>query len=124
MTKLSTQFSQVDSEMRQAIAAKKCWRCGYFQDTVTALQDSSAIHQKLADLLEESRSLFEPKRYDCLGCDICWPAVAQNLAAEIDPAVAEGGTAPQWNLNSVKAGRRCPVTIRWCVCRPLSLFVH
>jgi tetrahydromethanopterin S-methyltransferase subunit A len=91
MTKLSTQFSQVDSEMHQAIAAKKCWRCGCFQDTVTALQDSSAIHQKLADLLEESRSLFEPKRYDCLGCDICWPAVAQNLAAEIDPAVAEGG---------------------------------
>jgi tetrahydromethanopterin S-methyltransferase subunit A len=91
MTKLSTQFSQVESEMRQAIAAKKCWRCGCFLNTVTALQDSPVIHQKLDDLLEESRSLFEPKRYDCLGCDICWPAVAQNLAAEIDPAVAEGG---------------------------------
>lgn len=91
MTKSPTQLRQIEQELRQAMAAKKCWRCGCFQDTIDALQGSAVIHADLASLLEEARSLFEPKRYDCLGCDICWPAVAQNLAAELDPVVAEGG---------------------------------
>lgn len=90
MTKSPTQLSQIEHELDQAIAAKKCWRCGCFQDTVDTLQGSAIIHTDLASLLEEARTLFEPKRYDCLGCEICWPAVAQNLAADLDPAVAEG----------------------------------
>jgi len=55
------------------------------------LQGSAAINDALGSLLEEAHALFEPKRYDCLGCEVCWPAVAQNLAAELDSAVAEGG---------------------------------
>jgi len=91
VTKPPTQISQIEQELRQAMPAKKCWRCGCFQDTVDTLQGSAVIHADLASLLEEARTLFEPKRYDCLGCEICWPAVAQNLAAELDPVVAEGG---------------------------------
>ena len=40
--------------------------------------------------MADARSLFEPKRYDCLGCEVCWPAFVQNLAAELDPTIAEG----------------------------------
>jgi len=58
---------------------------------VRTLQSSNAINDAFGSLLDEAQALFEPKRYDCLGCEVCWPAVAQNLAAEIDPAVAEGG---------------------------------
>lgn len=81
----------VESELCSAMAAKKCWRCGCFQDTINTLKDFSAITATLGSLLSEAQNLFEPKRYDCLGCDVCWPAVAQNLAAEIEPAIAEGG---------------------------------
>jgi len=81
----------VETELRAAMAAKKCWRCGCFQDTVDTLQNSDTISDSLGSLLADARGLFEPKRYDCLGCEVCWPAVAQNLAAELDPAVAEGG---------------------------------
>ena len=84
-------LARLQAELSEAIAAKKCWRCGCFHDTVTALQGASVIQEQLAGLLDEARSLFEAKRYDCLGCDVCWPAVAQNLAAELDSAVAEGG---------------------------------
>ena len=91
MKKTPDTLARLHAELGEAMAAKKCWRCGCFQDTVTALQDSSVIHRHLAALLQEASSLFEPKRYDCLGCDVCWPAVAQNLAAELDPVVAEGG---------------------------------
>jgi len=84
-------LKQTGVELCQAIVAKKCWRCGCFQDTVNTLQGSGTISGVLGPLLNEAQALFEAKRYDCLGCEICWPAVAQNLAAEIDPAVAEGG---------------------------------
>lgn len=83
------QLAQIKSELRVAMTAKKCWRCGCFQDTVNTLQASDSINTLLFTMLEEACSLYEPKRYDCLGCDVCWPAVVQNLAAELDPTVAE-----------------------------------
>ncbi|VAX14574.1 Tetrahydromethanopterin S-methyltransferase subunit A homolog [hydrothermal vent metagenome] len=91
VTKVSETLTRLEAELRKAMAAKKCWRCGCFQDTVNTLQNSEQINASLPALLDEARTLFEPKRYDCLGCEVCWPAVAQNLAAESDPAVAEGG---------------------------------
>ncbi len=90
MVKAAIQIVEIEQELRQAIAAKKCWRCGCFQDTVNTLRYSDAINSNLRSLLEEASSLYEMKRYECLGCEVCWPAVAQNLAAEIDPVIAEG----------------------------------
>jgi len=91
MVKTPELITRLEAELRQAMAAKKCWRCGCFQDTITTLQGSERINTSLNALLDEARKLFEAKRYDCLGCEVCWPAVAQNIAAEYDPAVAEGG---------------------------------
>jgi tetrahydromethanopterin S-methyltransferase subunit A len=83
-------LTRLEAELRQAMAAKKCWRCGCFQDTVNTLQGSERINSSLHALLDEACKLFEPKHYDCLGCEVCWPAVAQNIAAELDPVIAEG----------------------------------
>ncbi len=91
MTKTSETVARLEAELRQAMAAKKCWRCGCFQDTVNTLQGSEYINASLPTLLDEAHKLFEAKRYDCLGCEVCWPAVAQNIAAECDPTVTEGG---------------------------------
>ncbi len=91
MTEVAETLTRLETELRQAMTAKKCWRCGCFQNTVRALQDSEQIKASLPALLAEARTLFEEKRYDCLGCEVCWPAVAQNIAAEYDPVVAEGG---------------------------------
>lgn len=55
------------------------------------MQASATLHKPLESLLIEAQRLFEEVRYDCLGCEVCWPAVAQNLAAELDSAVAEDG---------------------------------
>jgi len=90
VTKTSDTFASIETEFRQAIAAKKCWRCGCFQETISALQASSIIAASLGPLLDEAHKLIETKRYDCLGCEVCWPAAAQNLAAELDPVIAEG----------------------------------
>lgn len=91
MVSEAKQLQQTENELRSAMAAKKCWRCGCFQDTVNTLKDFDVITVTLGELLTEAQNLFETKRYDCLGCDVCWPAVAQNFAAEIEPAIAESG---------------------------------
>ena len=90
MTSAQNAAAAIETELRQAMAARKCWRCACFQDTVSALQASSITSALLDRQLAEARELFVPIRYDCLGCEVCWPATAQNLAAELDPAVAEG----------------------------------
>ena len=90
MTKVPESPARLEAELREAMAAKKCWRCGCFQDTINTLQGSERIKTSLHALLDDAGKLFEPKRYECLGCDICWPAVAQNIAAELDPVIAEG----------------------------------
>ncbi|MFZ5557722.1 MAG: tetrahydromethanopterin S-methyltransferase subunit A [Pseudomonadota bacterium] len=82
---------QVGGQLRAAMAAKKCHRCGCFQDTVRALAGSAPLQAMQPGLLERAQALFEPRRYDCLGCEVCWPAVAANAAAEIDPALAQAG---------------------------------
>lgn len=78
------------TELRSAMAAQQCRRCGCFQQTVTALRASEVVSATQGPLLHEALALFEAKRYDCLGCEVCWPALAQNLAAEIDPELATG----------------------------------
>jgi len=87
----NTALETLRRELRQAMAATKCHRCGCFQDTVSALQGSAPTRTLLPNLLDEARALFEPKRYDCLGCEVCWPALAANAATELDPALAEAG---------------------------------
>jgi tetrahydromethanopterin S-methyltransferase subunit A len=91
MTAISQQpLARIDTELRAAIDAKKCWRCGCFQNAVKTFQRPGPLRNALDPLLEEAARRFEEQRYDCLGCEVCWPAVAQTLAADIDPAVGEG----------------------------------
>lgn len=79
----------VRTELRSAMAATKCHRCGCFQDTVAAFEGSASLRALLPGLIEEARTLFEVRRYDCLGCEVCWPALANNAAAELYPALAQ-----------------------------------
>lgn len=79
----------VKSELLKAMAETKCHRCGCFQEAVRAFDNSALLKAALPGLTEEAIKLFEPVRYDCLGCEVCWPAVASNAAAELDPVLAE-----------------------------------
>ncbi|MCB1897936.1 MAG: DUF4346 domain-containing protein [Rhodocyclaceae bacterium] len=81
----------VEAELQEAIAHTKCHRCGCFQDAVNALDQSAALAALLPGLFGEAKARFEARRYDCLGCEVCWPALASNAATEIDPTLADAG---------------------------------
>lgn len=72
-------------QLQEAIAAPKCHPCGCLQQTVHALAETEAGQGELADILAQARSVFVPKKYDCLGCPVCYPAVAANAFADAYP---------------------------------------
>ena len=75
--------------MEEAIAAAKCHSCGCLQKTVEALAETPAAGER-EPVLARARAVFVPKQYDCLGCPVCYPAIAANAFAEEFPDVGEG----------------------------------
>jgi tetrahydromethanopterin S-methyltransferase subunit A len=57
---------------------------------VEALGGTEAGKNELAPVLAEARSVFVPKEYDCLGCPLCYPAIAANAFVEAYPDVGAG----------------------------------
>lgn len=82
---VGTSLQIVNQQLQEAIAAPKCHQCGCLQQTVQALAETGAGQSELADILAQARSVFVPKKYDCLGCPVCYPAVAANAFAEAYP---------------------------------------
>jgi tetrahydromethanopterin S-methyltransferase subunit A len=75
----------VRDQLAEAIAAQKCHKCGCLHKTVEALSETEAGSAPLACILSEAREVLVPKRYDCLGCPVCWPALAANAFVEAYP---------------------------------------
>ena len=67
--------------IRQAAAATKCWSCGCLHDTIRAVERGVLPGGRLPlldEALEAARRSLRDARYDCLGCDECFPALAVN----------------------------------------------
>ena len=72
-------------QLDEAIATPKCHKCGCLQKTVEALSATAPGRGELASKLAQAWAVFEPKRYDCLGCAVCYPAIAANAFVEAFP---------------------------------------
>jgi tetrahydromethanopterin S-methyltransferase subunit A len=83
-------FRIVSDQLAEAVAAQKCHKCGCLHKTVEALSGTEAGKNELAPILAEARSVFVPKEYDCLGCSVCYPAIAANAFVEANPDVGAG----------------------------------
>lgn len=79
----------VRSQLAEATGASKCHGCGCLHKTLEALEGTSLGRGALASDLARARAVFEPKKYDCLGCAVCYPAIAANAYAEAFPTGAE-----------------------------------
>ncbi len=81
----SAAFHIIQEQMDSAIDAPKCHKCGCLQQTVEALSATPQGQSELAETLNRARQVFLPKAYDCLGCPVCYPAIAANAFAEAHP---------------------------------------
>lgn len=83
-------FHVIREQLTEAVEASKCHRCGCFQQTVEALATTCAGEADIAPLLHRARAVFQPQQYDCLGCPVCYPAIATNAFIEAFPEVGGG----------------------------------
>src|SRR6202795_2456146 len=83
--KEASAFRVIQDQLEEAIAAPKCHKCGCLHQTVEALAGTGLGTTELAPVLNAARLAFVPKEYDCLGCPVCYPAIAANAFAEAFP---------------------------------------
>lgn len=69
------------TQLLAAAAAKKCWPCACFRGAIAAIEGAIPPERRGAGLvtaLAAGRDRLEPARYDCLGCEPCFPAMAMH----------------------------------------------
>lgn len=96
-TTLDHNVEEATRQLREASAAKKCWHCGCLHSSLRAIEEAypkSARPEQLASIVELARSRLSDVKYDCLGCEMCWPALAINaLGVEGDACPSEAAEA-------------------------------
>ncbi|HWT79065.1 MAG TPA: DUF4346 domain-containing protein, partial [Candidatus Methylomirabilis sp.] len=68
-------------ELSEATAAKKCWACGCLHGGLASIERAFPEAKRPAALdaaVQAARSYLVEVQYDCLGCEVCYPAVAIN----------------------------------------------
>jgi tetrahydromethanopterin S-methyltransferase subunit A len=84
----------VTEQMKEGTAAKKCHPCGCFQAAVASFETTEPGHRELADVLARARAVLVEKKYDCLGCPVCFPAIAENAFADAFPGEVPAPACP------------------------------
>jgi tetrahydromethanopterin S-methyltransferase subunit A len=75
----------IQDQIEEAVRAPKCHKCGCLRSTVKALSETQAGQGELAPILQAAEKALVPQEYDCLGCRVCYPAIAANAFAEAYP---------------------------------------
>jgi tetrahydromethanopterin S-methyltransferase subunit A len=88
--RITEAFHIITTQIDEAVAAAKCHKCGCLQQTVEALAGTKAGKEELASTLAKAQAAYEPKKYDCLGCPVCYPAIAANAFVEAFPEAGAG----------------------------------
>jgi tetrahydromethanopterin S-methyltransferase subunit A len=85
-------IEEIRSILQQGIKLAKCRRCGCMKMTLEKLRYSLSSHKKdiflpLITDIENFLQQVESVKYDCLGCEYCFPAVAMNKFNEAFPEI-------------------------------------
>jgi tetrahydromethanopterin S-methyltransferase subunit A len=127
--------AEATAQLRDAVAAEKCWRCACLRDAVSAIERAypgAERPEEIGAVLRAARERLRPAEYDCLGCAICFPALAVNAldsaadAPAIDLAPCSSADAaaregwPPYPGSYTVLRYRAPVAICTLTSRPLA----
>lgn len=74
-------WADVRTQFDNAGAAQKCRPCGCLHTSLASIDrafPNGEVPEDVARTIRATRDRLEPVRYDCLGCDVCFPALALN----------------------------------------------
>ena len=67
---------QAIARLKEATAAKKCWGCGCLHNSLEAIERALPEDRRPVELdeaLKAARQRLTEIKYDCLGCEVCYP---------------------------------------------------
>src|SRR6516165_3459122 len=99
-------LSEAVSQLRTAAEAKKCWACGCLRHALDAIDRALPEASRPASLTEAmvfARVRLVPQRYECLGCDVCYPAIALNALGTVGGCALDEAVCPT-ELVETRAG--------------------
>ena len=85
-TRAGDGLNEAVSQLRTAAEARKCWACGCLRHALDATDRAlpeASRPASLSDVIVSARARLVPQRYECLGCDVCYPAVALNALGTV-----------------------------------------
>lgn len=98
MSSRTDAVSFIATQLKAAREAGKCHACGCFRSLVEG--PAAGGIEALAQELSLAQAVLAPQRYDCLGCKVCYPALAANALAEAfpgeDPSVSPMEARAGW----------------------------
>lgn len=81
MSSTGRRLGEAVARVEEAAEAKKCWPCECLHSSLDAIERAFPGEERpkvLEDAVDLARSRLETIKYDCLGCDVCFPAIAMN----------------------------------------------
>ena len=84
-------------QLQAAADARKCWACGCLRHALDAIDRAlpgASRPASLAETMVSARARLVPQRYECLGCDVCYPAVALNALGTIGGCSLDEAVCP------------------------------
>jgi tetrahydromethanopterin S-methyltransferase subunit A len=96
-TRIADSLIEAATQIQAAADAKKCWACGCLRHALDAIdrampepsQPSALVHA-----MASARAHLVPQRYECLGCDVCYPAVALNALGHVGGCAVDAAVCP------------------------------
>ena len=83
-------LAEAVAQLKDAAAAKKCWRCGCLHQSLAEIERAMPDDKRPLELdiaLRAARERLVDIQYDCLGCQVCFPASALNALQQAGVAV-------------------------------------
>ncbi len=95
------------AQLRAAAEAKKCWACGCLRHALDAIEHAVSEPSRptaLTDAIATARARLVLQRYECLGCEVCYPAVALNALGTAGGCAVDDAAVCPTEAVEVRAG--------------------
>jgi tetrahydromethanopterin S-methyltransferase subunit A len=96
-TSLGDGLSEAARQLQEAANARKCWACGCLRHALDVIDRTVPEPSRPEDLtaaVDAARAHLAPQRYACLGCEVCYPAIALNALGPADAGGIDAAVCP------------------------------
>ena len=79
-------FGEVTVQLHEATKAKKCWPCDCLHQSIQTIERAVPSAERSPEIglaLKAATASLLPVQYECLGCQVCYPALAINAVSQV-----------------------------------------